>query len=809
MKPFALLALLPSLLLAAELPEPVLPAGVGVNIHFTRGREADLDLIAAAGFKFIRMDFGWAGIERKKGEYDWSAYDELTVNLEKRGLRAIYIFDYSNALYEETFTATDRHTKREQKEVASPQHPESVAAFARWAGAAAKHFHGRHIVWEIWNEPNISFWKPKPDVKQYTALALATCRAVRDADPQATLIAPGSSEFPWTFFESLFASGILKYLDAVSVHPYRSYSQPPESAAADYLRLRGLIARYAPAGKRNLPVISGEWGYATHDKGVPLDTQAAFLVRQQLANLLKGVPLSIWYDWKNDGPDPAYNEHNFGVVDCQLKPKPSYVAVQTMTRELSSCRVARRLFPSGATDDDFILLCENAAGDHKLAAWTLGEPHAVALDLDLAGADDVTAVNGDGSGYTPRFGGNQFTLDLGPLPKYITLRQRTAALTMAAAWSAAAKSGVLVTAGRAGGAQVRVTLRNPYPELLRVALAVDGPDGKWPKPLTVALPPMRTVTRDIRGTLHRRDAASAVVTVRTEFQRETGADNWTTFARSSERVSFVMANPLTLTLAPVADGARLQIQNPSLAAFAGVVVTGGFTNRVSIHAGQRETGITLRDSAAATQPNAEITFANIHLPMPISQPLGAQLRDNAGNVVAEIAPQSYRRVEAAAFRAAADGDAKVAATVSIALADAPGGKAAPSPKAFRLDYNFGEGWRFVRCVPEAPKPLALPVKPQGLGVWVFGNNSGCSLHLRIRDDSGQTFQFGGPKIEWTGWRWVTFDLSNPRRAGHWGGADDGVVHGALHWDCPLLLDGIHQKTSGTVWFAGLTLIGGE
>ena len=72
----------------------------GVNIHFTGGHEKDLDLIAAAGFKFIRMDFGWQSTEREKGIYNWSAYDELTSNLEKRGMRAIYILDYSNSLYE-------------------------------------------------------------------------------------------------------------------------------------------------------------------------------------------------------------------------------------------------------------------------------------------------------------------------------------------------------------------------------------------------------------------------------------------------------------------------------------------------------------------------------------------------------------------------------------------------------------------------------------------------------------------------------------------------------------------------------------
>ncbi|MGZ8899813.1 MAG: cellulase family glycosylhydrolase, partial [Limisphaerales bacterium] len=174
----------------SELPELRIPENVGVNIHFTRGHHRDLDLIAAAGIKVVRMDFFWAGIEQKKGEYDWSAYDELTDNLEKRGLRPYYILDYSNALYEERVISRNPVSGKEQKDVASPQHAESVAAFARWAGEAAKRYKGRRIIWEIWNEPNISFWKPKPDVQQYITLALATCRSVRDADPEALIVGP-------------------------------------------------------------------------------------------------------------------------------------------------------------------------------------------------------------------------------------------------------------------------------------------------------------------------------------------------------------------------------------------------------------------------------------------------------------------------------------------------------------------------------------------------------------------------------------------------------------------------------------------
>ena len=153
-----LLVCLTPLALVAQIPEPVIPDGVGVNIHFVKGHERDLDLITAAGFKFVRMDFAWAGIERKQGEYDWSGYDELTANLEKRGIRALYILDYSNPLYEEEVTSKNPISGQQHKTTASPQHPEGVAAFAKWAGAAAKHFSSRKIIWEIWNEPNIHFW---------------------------------------------------------------------------------------------------------------------------------------------------------------------------------------------------------------------------------------------------------------------------------------------------------------------------------------------------------------------------------------------------------------------------------------------------------------------------------------------------------------------------------------------------------------------------------------------------------------------------------------------------------------------------
>jgi len=403
----------------AELPDLTIPNGVGVNIHFVTGHQQDLDLIAAAGFKFIRMDFAWEATEPEKGKYQWSGYEELLKNLEKRGVRALFILDYSHHLYEAKVTSPHPITGASQENIASPQHSESIEAFARWAAAAASHFHGHHIIWEIWNEPNGNFWSPKPDAQQYSKLALAAAKAIRQADPNATIVGPASSGFPWDFLQHFLESGVLEYLNAITVHPYRDSRKPPETAGEDYHRLRGMIDKYAPAGKKELPILSGEWGYSSHRHGVTLDTQAAFAARQQLFNLSEHIPLSIWYDWKNDGEDPNENEHNFGTVGHDLKPKPAYTALQNLTRQLGGFRIAERLHVD--SEKDYILRCTNSSGKTRLAAWTINTAHSVTFRPPGAVPNNVQGVTAFGEKFAIEMKSNELQLEIGPLPKYLDL----------------------------------------------------------------------------------------------------------------------------------------------------------------------------------------------------------------------------------------------------------------------------------------------------------------------------------------------------------------------------------------------------
>ena len=354
---------------AADLPGLTVPDGLGVNIHFTDPRPGEMEMLAKAGFRWIRMDFAWDAMERQKGVYDFSAWDRLTKTLEAHKIRAVFIFDYSNPLYDGG---------------QSPASDEGRAAFACWAAAAVHHFRNRGILWEMYNEPNIGFWKPKPDVRQYAKLALAVGKAVRQAEPGELYIGPAMSCFDFPFLEECFKAGLLEYWAAVSVHPYRS--DPPETAAGDYAKLRTMIDRYAPKGKK-IPILSGEWGYTSFTKDLDETRQGKLLPRQWLTNLANDVPLSIWYDWHDDGQDPKEGEHHFGTVffpysagrSPVYRPKPAYLAAQTLIRLLSGYRFQKRLTVGGP--DDYVMAFANGNRVRWVAWTTSPASHTVVIPL--------------------------------------------------------------------------------------------------------------------------------------------------------------------------------------------------------------------------------------------------------------------------------------------------------------------------------------------------------------------------------------------------------------------------------------------
>jgi hypothetical protein len=94
-----------------------------------------------------------------------------------------------------------------------------------------------------------------------------------------------------------------------------------------------------------------------------------------LINLSQGIPISIWYDWIDDGTDPTDSEDNYGTVTTNYTPKPAYQEMQLLTSNLQGLSYARQL-PSASGD---YLLAFSSGSQETVAAWTTGSSHSVTV----------------------------------------------------------------------------------------------------------------------------------------------------------------------------------------------------------------------------------------------------------------------------------------------------------------------------------------------------------------------------------------------------------------------------------------------
>jgi hypothetical protein len=385
-------------------PVPVIPDGFGVNIHFTDPQPGEMKMLAESGVRWVRMDFKWDLTEPAKGTYDFAPYDRLMSALAPFGLGTLFILDYGNPLYDDGGPPRTEATRQ---------------AFARWAVAAAKHFAGRGIIWETYNEPNNQmFWRPRPNVNEYAALALAVARAFRAAVPDEKLVGPAVSEMDFDFLEGCFKAGLLEYWPAVSVHPYLRSN--PELVSGDYEHLREMIKTYAPKGKQ-IAIFSGEWGYSSVWPGMSEEKQGQFLSRQWLTNVANDIPLSIWYDWRDDGSDPNEAEHHFGMVsnayhqgrEPVYDPKPAYLAAKTLTTFFGGYQYEKRLNVGGP--NDYVLLFRKGIS-LRLAAWTTANrEHSLVVPLNAGQYLTVTHTGGNAVSVTADQNGVPITLTAAPV----------------------------------------------------------------------------------------------------------------------------------------------------------------------------------------------------------------------------------------------------------------------------------------------------------------------------------------------------------------------------------------------------------
>jgi hypothetical protein len=352
--------------IARLIGDATVPNGLGVNVHFAAGHADTVARIRDIGFRVVRTDLLWAQVERQPGVYDWAPFDALVADLRVAGLVPLLILDYSNPLYATPIRGREADSS---KAFTAPARGEARSGFMRYARAAALHY-GSDVIWEIWNEPDLNFGDPI-DLDAYVDFAIEACKTVREVSPDAPVIGPAASGFAWRLLRTLLSHKDSSCFDAISVHPYRD--RAPDDVLGDWASLATMVC---PGRTSCLRLVSSEWGYSARGGEWSAERQADYVLRSYLLNLLAGVPVSILYDWQNDGPSPDDKESNFGLLDYLGRPKPAFDALRTLVAELDGLRLMGRveLRDRGKT----VLAFGDGIRPSKLVGWsTTGDSDAV------------------------------------------------------------------------------------------------------------------------------------------------------------------------------------------------------------------------------------------------------------------------------------------------------------------------------------------------------------------------------------------------------------------------------------------------
>lgn len=331
---------------------------------------AQFQKIKETGFNYVRVLINWNRIYVGENQpFDFSFYDDYFNELTKNGLKPlIYMWGHPTNYEYDAF----------------------INGFPNFVETVVRRYQGICDVWEIYNEPNLNWgygmgYSSTQRAIDFAKLTIDSAKIIRRLVPHAYIIgvALGNSNdyytekdnsYQWqNYLELVCKEGILDYVDAISVHPYRLNSTPEGYITESHPLAKAIIDKYA---HKHIPIVCTEMGYSTAVRtgsgvvNINQEQQANYLMRSLLIFDLLNYPLFIAFQWMC-GTDTANVEHGFGMIDSDHQTyRPAQKLIKTFIYELSGYYFKSRLFSSS---DTFILEYENNEGKTKFVYWSTEE----------------------------------------------------------------------------------------------------------------------------------------------------------------------------------------------------------------------------------------------------------------------------------------------------------------------------------------------------------------------------------------------------------------------------------------------------
>ena len=419
----------------------------GVGVDFTDVDAAQvgpmLDLARQAGVDTVQTRFDWNTIQPKaNGSFDFSLYDTVVQEARKRDLLVVGILGDSAQ-----WASQSRSTNPNEWRFNVPR-ADQLPAFGNYVERTVAHYGQDVQAWQVWDQP-ISWKFRASSFKFYQSLAKTALQAALRADPKAIVHAAEPGGVNLTFLSGLKNDPALSGLEGVAIYPASQW-QPGLPVAPEELVLP--LSTYQDQLSLGRDVwMGGLWWPALEGNGVARpqgeeffkaseqrqaaisqdftpQAQADYLLRTAALSLAQGAEKVFWNRLRDepsyDTVEPINPEWGSGLVRTDNTQRPSYVAMQTLTRLIGDPKF--KFVGPIATGPDVVALVFDDGETGHVVAWSpsgngelelgSGDNPGVPAAQWLKTRADATVLNSIGE----PVGSNAGTLKLKANPVWIT-----------------------------------------------------------------------------------------------------------------------------------------------------------------------------------------------------------------------------------------------------------------------------------------------------------------------------------------------------------------------------------------------------
>ena len=351
-------------------------------------------MVRLAGIPWVRERLSWTATEPEAGRFDWKPQYQLTA--EAFAAEGVHV--------DEIWHDSPPWVRPGQAATLAPDDLRTVYQFTR---AAATHFAPTVAAWEVWNEPDISFWPGLSD--RFAGLQKAAFWGIKDGSPAARVLNGAFARPAGAFGFNLYHSGIGDYSDLFNWHLYADPLVYPADLSAHRALVQEAGAPQRPAWLTeagiSLPGSAGEGKrqLSAEDQR----RQARFIPRSAALSLAAGDAKHFFFVL----PDYLENGVQFGALKPDLTPYPSFLALSAAADLLGMSEYEGR-YPAPANVQAYLFRTPQGS---VLVAWS-DQPTRLSLPVtknkirvaDLFGADSAHAATG-----------GLVTLDVGPEAIYV------------------------------------------------------------------------------------------------------------------------------------------------------------------------------------------------------------------------------------------------------------------------------------------------------------------------------------------------------------------------------------------------------